>query len=91
MSKRPCLLFALITTVFWGVGGALIEIPERAVFPVKLGYIVWSMTMVTCYLVGLGIIRWKIDRHFGSLSDCRIISVPDYLLSRILKSSNFVK
>lgn len=61
MNRRPWLMFALITTLFWGAWGALIEIPEKAGFPATLGYIVWSLTMVPCALVGLGIIRWKLE------------------------------
>ncbi len=57
MIKRPWLLFALITTFFWGAWGALIEIPGREGFPVTLGYIVWSATMIPCALVGLFIIK----------------------------------
>lgn len=67
MSKRPWLLFALITTLFWGVWGAFIEIPEKAGFPATLGYIVWSMTMVPCAIVGLGIIRWKLEYDLKSI------------------------
>lgn len=61
MTKRPWLIFALITTLFWGVWGALIEIPEKSGFPATLGYIVWSLTMIPCALVGLGIIKWKLE------------------------------
>ncbi len=61
MKKRPWLLFALITTLFWGVWGALIEIPEKGGFPATLGYIVWSLTMIPCALVALAIIKWKLD------------------------------
>lgn len=61
MTKRPWLIFALTTTLFWGVWGALIEIPEKAGFPATLGYIVWSLTMIPCALVGLGIIKWKLE------------------------------
>ena len=61
MNKRPWLLFALITTVFWGLWGALIEIPEKAGFPATFGYIVWSLTMIPCALIGLRIIKWKLD------------------------------
>ncbi len=67
MTRRPWLMFALITTVFWGVWGALIEIPEKAGFPATLGYIVWSLTMVPCALIGLGIIRWKLEYDLKSV------------------------
>lgn len=61
MNKKPWLIFALITTIFWGAWGALIEIPEKAGFPATLGYIVWSLTMIPCALVGLRIIKWKLE------------------------------
>ncbi|MEW5978314.1 MAG: DMT family transporter [Acidobacteriota bacterium] len=47
------LVFALITTLFWGVWGALIELPEKAGFPATLGYVVWSLTMIPCAAVAL--------------------------------------
>lgn len=61
MKKQPWLIFALITTIFWGAWGALIEIPEKAGFPATLGYFVWSITMIPCALVGLALIKWKLD------------------------------
>lgn len=61
MFKKPWLLYALITTIFWGTWGALIESPEKAGFPATLGYIVWSLTMIPCALVALGLIKWKLD------------------------------
>jgi drug/metabolite transporter (DMT)-like permease len=67
MIKRPWLLFTLITTVFWGVWGALIELPGRAGFPPTLVYIVWSLTMIPCALVGLAVIKWKLDHDLKSI------------------------
>jgi len=58
-SSRLWLFYAIITTVFWGVWGAFIEIPEKAGFPATLGYVVWSITMVPCAIVALIIIKWK--------------------------------
>jgi hypothetical protein len=37
MTKKPWLIFDLITTLF---GGALIEIREKAGFPITPGYLV---------------------------------------------------
>jgi len=54
---RPWLLFAIITTAFWGIWGALIEIPEKSGFPATLGYTVWALTMVIPSLIALGLIR----------------------------------
>ena len=67
MTKRPWLLFAIVTTVFWGAWGALIEIPEKAGFPATLGYIVWSLTMVPCAIVGLGVNKWRLEHDFKSV------------------------
>ncbi|MFO7447364.1 MAG: DMT family transporter [Ignavibacteriaceae bacterium] len=61
MKVRPWLFFAIITTVFWGIWGALIEIPEKAGFPATLGYTVWAFTMIPPALVALKIIKWKLD------------------------------
>ena len=61
MKIRSWLLFAIITTLFWGVWGAFIEIPEKAGFPATLGYSVWALTMIPCALVALKIINWELQ------------------------------
>ncbi len=61
MKIRPWFIYALITTLFWGVWGALIEIPEKAGFPATLGYSVWALTMVPPALIALYIIKWKLE------------------------------
>jgi len=67
MVKKPWLLYALITTVFWGIWGALIEIPEKSGFPATLGYIVWSLTMIPCAVAGMVVIKWKLEHDFKSV------------------------
>ena len=59
--SRTWLSYAIITTVFWGVWGALIEVPQKAGFPPTLGYIVWALTMIPCALVALYLVKWKIE------------------------------
>lgn len=59
MKSKTWLFFALTTTIFWGIWGAFIEIPEKAGFPATLGYTVWALTMIPCALVALAIIKWK--------------------------------
>lgn len=61
MKVRPWLIYAIVTTTFWGVWGALIELPEKAGFPATLGYVVWSLTMIPPALVALKIINWKLE------------------------------
>lgn len=51
MKSKIWLIFALVTTIFWGVWGAFIEITEQAGFPATLGYVVWSLTMIPPALI----------------------------------------
>lgn len=61
MKSKLWLVYAIITTVFWGIWGALIEIPEKAGFPATLIYVVWSLTMIPPALVAMRLIDWKFD------------------------------
>ena len=61
MHKRLWLVFAAVTTLFWGVWGAFIEAPEKAGFPATLGYSVWALTMIPCALVALRFAGWKLE------------------------------
>lgn len=67
MNKKLWLIFALITTISWGIWGAFIEIPEKAGFPATLGYIVWALTMIPCAIVALIIIKWKLESDLRSI------------------------
>jgi drug/metabolite transporter (DMT)-like permease len=60
-------LFAIITTLFWGVWGAFIEIPEKAGFPATLGYTVWALTTIPCAIVALRLNHWKLERDARSI------------------------
>jgi drug/metabolite transporter (DMT)-like permease len=62
VQNRGWLLYALLTTIFWGIWGALIEIPEKAGFPATLGYSVWALTMIPVALVALKLVSWRLDR-----------------------------
>lgn len=65
--KQKWLIYALITTVFWGVWGAFIEIPEKAGFPATLGFSVWALTMIPCALYALWKIGWKLEHDWRSV------------------------
>lgn len=67
MKIKPWIFYTAITTLFWGVWGAFIEIPEKAGFPATLGYCVWALTMVPCALVALKASKWKLDRDKRSV------------------------
>ncbi len=60
-NSKSWLLYAVITTTFWGVWGALIEIPEKAGFPATLGYCVWALTMIPPALFALKKINWELE------------------------------
>jgi drug/metabolite transporter (DMT)-like permease len=67
MKNRLWLLYSLVTTAFWGVWGALIELPEKSGFPATLSYAVWALTMVPPALVALKIIGWRLERDRRSI------------------------
>lgn len=67
MNRKPWLVYALVTTAFWGLWGAFIETPEKAGFPATLSYVVWALTMVPCAVVALRVIRWKLEYNRRSL------------------------
>ena len=67
MKKKLWLVFALVTTSFWGLWGAIIEIPEKAGFPATLGYSVWALTMIPPALVALRLINWKLEHDKKSI------------------------
>jgi drug/metabolite transporter (DMT)-like permease len=61
LKNRAWLIYALVTTIFWGVWGAMIEIPEKAGFPATLGYSVWALTMMLPAFVALRILKWRLE------------------------------
>ncbi len=67
LQKKPWLVFAVVTTLFWGVWGAFIETPEKAGFPATLGYAVWALTTIPCALVALRLIHWKLEYDARSI------------------------
>jgi drug/metabolite transporter (DMT)-like permease len=65
--NRLWLLFALITTLFWGLWGALTELIENAGFPGTYIYIVWSVSMIIPAIIGLKITGWKLETDAKSV------------------------
>jgi len=60
--NKKWILYAVVTTVFWGIWGALIEIPEKAGFPGTLSYVVWSFTMLIPAFFALKNVNWELDK-----------------------------
>lgn len=61
MKNKLWLIYAIITTITWGIWGAFIEIPEKAGFPATLGYSIWALTMIPCALIALKFINFKLE------------------------------
>src|SRR5882724_4243675 len=65
--KRAWLIYALITTLFWGVWGAFAEFPTRHGFPDTLVYVVWTLTMIPPALYAMQRVRWRVQRDGRSV------------------------
>ena len=59
--KKPWLIYALITTGFWGVWGAFAEFPTRHGFPETLVYVVWALTMIPPALFAMRRVGWRLQ------------------------------
>lgn len=59
--KKNWLLFAILTTVFWGIWGAFSATPESKGFPGTLIYVVWAITMIFPAIIVLRRNRWKLQ------------------------------
>jgi len=65
--KKPWLMYALVTTVFWGVWGAFAEFPTRHGFPETLVYVVWALTMIPPALYAMRRVGWQVMRDSKSI------------------------
>jgi len=61
------LIFALVTTGFWGVWGAFAGRPAENGFPETLIYVVWALTMIAPALYALARIDWKLEHDHRSV------------------------
>ncbi len=67
MKSKHWLFYAIVTTLTWGLWGALIEIPEKGGFPATLGYAVWALTMIIPAVIVLKKVGWQIDKDKKSI------------------------
>lgn len=75
MNIPKWLRYALGATIFGGIWGALIEIPEKSGFPSTLGYIVWSVTMIIPATVAMKKNNWKLEYDKKSIINGLIIGL----------------
>lgn len=64
---KPWLIYALLTTLFWGVWGAFAGLPTEHGFPETLVYVVWALTMIPPALYALGRVGWKFQHDSRSI------------------------
>jgi uncharacterized membrane protein len=65
--SKPWFIYALITTLFWGVWGAFAEFPTRHGFPDTLVYVVWTLTMIPPALYAMQRAGWRVQRNGKSV------------------------
>jgi len=65
--RKPWLMYALVTTGFWGVWGAFAEFPTRHGFPETLVYVVWALTMIPPALYAMQRVGWRVRRDSKSV------------------------
>jgi drug/metabolite transporter (DMT)-like permease len=61
------LTYALITTLLWGVWGAVTGLPSEHGFPDTLIYVVWALTMIPPAVLVLARAGWRIQRDRRSV------------------------
>ncbi|GAA3510309.1 DMT family transporter [Aquimarina addita] len=61
MKSKLWLIYALITTISWGIWGAFTGFPAENGFPDTLIYCVWAITMVPPALIVLKLNNWKLE------------------------------
>ena len=68
MKAKPWLVYALVTTLFWGFWGAFAGLPAANGFPEPLIYCVWALTMILPALVALKMINWSLQYDAKSIT-----------------------
>lgn len=59
--------YALVTTLLWGVWGALAGLPVQNGFPETLVYVVWALTMIPPALFALQRGGWRVRRDGAAI------------------------
>ena len=58
---KAWLVYALATTILWGLWGAFTDVSARRGFPETLVYCVWSVTMIAPALYALAHAGWRLN------------------------------
>jgi len=68
VGRHTGLLYALVTTAFWGVWGAFAGRPAENGFPETLVYVVWAFTMIPPALYALARAGWYLEHDRRSVA-----------------------
>jgi len=64
---KPWLIFALATTLLWGVWGAFTGVSAQRGFPDTLVYVVWALTMIAPAMFVMQRAGWTLERDARSI------------------------
>jgi uncharacterized membrane protein len=67
LPRHAGLVYALVTTLFWGVWGAFAGMPADHGFPETLIYVVWAITMIPPALYALARTGWSLPTDGRSI------------------------
>jgi uncharacterized membrane protein len=65
--SKAWLVYAIATTILWGIWGAFTGLSAERGFPETLVYCVWSLTMIPPALWALARTGWRLDRDRRSV------------------------
>lgn len=67
MSTKKWLVFAIITTVSWGLWGALSGLFANDSIPSTFVYSIWALTMIPPCIIALKLVDWKLETDKRSI------------------------
>lgn len=68
MQLKKWLIFAIITTLSWGLWGALTGLFADQSIPSTLVYAIWAVTMIPPCIIALKLVGWKLERDKRSIT-----------------------
>ncbi|WP_342805474.1 DMT family transporter [Alteromonas sp. M12] len=67
MQSKKWLIFAMVTTISWGLWGALTAVFANQSIPSTVVYSIWAITMIIPCIVALKLIGWKLETDKRSI------------------------
>ncbi|WJG09601.1 DMT family transporter [Aliiglaciecola sp. LCG003] len=67
MHSKRWLIFAVITTLSWGLWGALTAVLANDAMPSTVVYSIWALTMIIPCVIALKLIGWKLETDKRSI------------------------